>query len=276
MPSYKTKFSAKWLSEKDCNGDIFSSYIEPASGKEHIAHCLLCKRSFNIAHQGRGALIQHAKTEQHKTAAAVFFKRSLQRQISFSRSETAPVVTTLSSDTASKAPGTFVVSTSKNACDLPERHTNQVAAAEIRLVLAAIEGNIGYKTLETILPTLKMIDPNSKVWQDISLGQTKASYSASDAIGPYFHEKSIQSVRQAFGFSLSLDSATTKRGGLTKELDLHVIFWDSSKGQVVTRLLSMIEMTSETAVILKKEILTHLKKEGVVIKRVLAISLRKN
>ena len=144
--------------------------------------------------------------------------------------------------------------------------------AEIRLALAAVEGNLGYKSLDSILPTLKVMDPNSTVWRDLTMGRAKLSYSISDGIGPHLHETTIQRARESTSFSLSLDSASTHRGGLTKDLDIHISYWDSIKSEAIESLLAITEMSSETAEILKNVVLTVLDQEGLKMKNLLAVS----
>lgn len=143
--------------------------------------------------------------------------------------------------------------------------------AEIRLILASIEGHIGYQTIETILPALKSADPGSKIWQDITLKRDKTSYCVSDALGPFFLDKSMESARKSFGYSLSFDGATTKRLGLAKQLDIHITYWDLGKGQVRESLLSIIEITSETAEVLKNEVLAAIRKEGLKLENLRAL-----
>ena len=123
-----------------------------------------------------------------------------------------------------------------------------------------------------MIPIPKQLDPASQVLQGLSLGRQKISYSISDSIGPFFHEKHMHSARKATAFSLALDSATTKRGGLSKDLDIHIIFWDKEHGQVMDHLLKIVEMTTETADVLKATLLNALDEEGLIFRNVLAIS----
>ena len=119
---------------------------------------------------------------------------------------------------------------------------------------------------------LKSLDPSSKLLSDITLGRQKLSYSVSDSIGPFFHEKHLQSARQAPGYSLSLDAATTKRGGLQKELDLRITFWDEVSMQVVDHILEILEITTETAEDLRDSILSVLKETGLKVEKLMAVS----
>ena len=167
---------------------------------------------------------------------------------------------------------TFSISVSKDASKVPERHGNKVASGEIRIILAAVEADIGYKTLERILPTFKQVDKDSKVWQDIKLGHSKASYSVSDALGPYFSDMNMQNARAAPGFSVYFDAATNKMGGLSKHLDIRLTYWDKDKGEVSDCLLAIISLTHETAEILKTVIMEKLSDQGLKLNNILALS----
>ena len=173
---------------------------------------------------------------------------------------------------SSSATPRFTVSTSRDRTKIPEKLPNQVAKGELYLLSAAVGGNVGYKTLEDMLPALKLVDPSSAIWQKVTMSRQKASYAVSDGLGPHFHDQNMQRARAAPGFSFGLDSATTKRGGLSKDLDIKLVYWDDSKGQVVESLLDIVELTSETAEIMKTEVLMRLEAEGLKLTNVLACS----
>ena len=116
------------------------------------------------------------------------------------------------------------------------------------------------------------MDQKSRVWQDIELNRSKLSYEVSDSIGSFFHDKHLQSARKADGYSLSYDAATTKRGGLSKDLELNLTFWDHELNRVVNRLLDTIPIITETAEDVLDHILSSLEKHGLSLKKMLAVS----
>ena len=65
---YKLKFLSHWLNEeeKDDNGDQLLQYVVPDENDKHRAVCRVCYKSVNIAWQGKGALVQHARGVIHK------------------------------------------------------------------------------------------------------------------------------------------------------------------------------------------------------------------
>ena len=138
--------------------------------------------------------------------------------------------------------------------------------------MASVEGDIGYQTLEKILPSMKDVDKESRVWQDIKLSAKKTSYCVSDALGPYFKDMNLQEARSAPGFSLYFDAATNKMAGLSKHLDIRLTYWDKTKNEVADCLLAIISMTQETAAILKVTLLQKLDEEGLKLTNLLAIS----
>ena len=66
----------------------------------------------------------------------------------------------------------------------------------------------------------KSADPTSKILQNISLKKDKLSYAVADSIGTFFHDKHMQNARRAPAFSVSFDGGTTKRGGLSKDIEM--------------------------------------------------------
>ena len=130
------------------------------------------------------------------------------------------------------------------------------------MAIGTVDAGITYSGMGKFLPLLKSVDEQSKVWQKVKLDRHKLSHTVSDAIGPHFHEAHLRAARNAFGFSLAFDSATSKREGLTKNLDLHLTYWDSDKEQIVDRLLEIISVTTETADILLTRISDCFEEKG--------------
>ena len=177
--------------------------------------------------------------------------------------------------TRAKNPFTVAISNESNAtaaASIKEKLSTKVAKAEIKLALGVIETGMSYSAMETLLPILKGLDPDSKVLAGITLMRNKVSYVISDSLGPFFHEKHIQLARQAPAFSLALDCATSKRGGLSKDLDIHLTFWNSEREVIETHLLEIIEMTTETAEVLLTRIEGCLSENGLPMKNMLAVS----
>ena len=144
----------------------------------------------------------------------------------------------------------------------PQKLSTRIAKAEIKLALAGIENGYSYSSMERLLPVLKSISPDCKVWSGISLGPNKVSYTVSDSIGPHFHEKHMRLARKAPGFSLFLDAATEKRQGLTKDLDLKITFWNEDISRIVEHLLEIIEITTETAEVLLQTVENSVTEHG--------------
>ena len=94
----------------------------------------------------------------------------------------------------------------------------QVSRGEIKLALGVIETGVSYEAMSALLPVIKSLDPQSRVLQELTLGSRKLSYTISDSIGPFFYERNMQKARRAPAFSLKFDAASTKRGGLSKDL----------------------------------------------------------
>ena len=59
-----------------------------------------------------------------------------------------------------------------------------------------------------------------------------ASVICSEAIGPFYLEKMLKRARTAPVFTLGLDGATNKRGGLDQHLDLKLRFFDGEVNRV--------------------------------------------
>ena len=75
--------------------------------------------------------------------------------------------------------------------------------------------------MSVLLPVIKSIGSmNPRVLQEMTLGTRKLSYIVSDSIGPFFYEENMQRARRAPAFSIKFDAASTKRGGLSKDLEL--------------------------------------------------------
>jgi len=68
--------------------------------------------------------------------------------------------------------------------------------------------------------------------KDSCLGSTKASYYATEALGPFFREEILVEVSGAF-YTLHFDETTNVEGW--KELQVAIQFWSSKTDEVVFR-----------------------------------------
>ena len=204
MAKRVTHYNASWEQK-----DEYSNWL--SSGKTTAtAFCRVCKSSFNIGYQGVAALDQHAKGTNHQSKMD---SMKGQRTFSFTNSETLTMPT---------LPIAFT-------------HDDLVAKAEIMFMLRLAKYNHSFSSIDELCSTLRAICPNDKVVQDLNIGYTKASYSLTHGIAPYFQSMLRDKIRKAPFYTLLYDESTTTQD--VKQMDLLARFWDREASQISCRYL---------------------------------------
>ena len=248
-------FKDAWLGGEDANGDSPRLYVQQNS--MFTFKCTWCQsKDLAVDNIGRIALVQHAKTKKHRDIANIRAGRD-PKQVTFNVAATNVVdVESNNNDTcdtesevketseagsgnvAKKGIKDFFKSADKTTVFPPPEPKvsleNQALKAEIKIALKAIEADWSYNSLDNVGEFLADIAPDSKILQKIQMKSSKLSYVISHGLGPFFHSALVKDLQMAPSFTLGLDSATTKQGGLSKSLDFKVRYFSERFGMVCT------------------------------------------
>jgi len=236
MPKRQTIFDEQWLRDSRFCGWIAKS---PVSSSE--AFCNICKKSFSVANGGIYQVVQHNEGLRHidlmKASAG-------QPRFHF-------------------AGGVMHMQSSSGLRVLSQE--DQISKAEILFLLRLVKHNHSFSSCDDLSLVLRAAF-NDPVANGMTLCATKASYSISHGLGPYFHDQIIADMKNTW-YTLLVDEATTKQN--VKQFDIHVRFWSPVEQQVVRRYLTSSFLGHATALDLKDSILAALSKDNVPLTKLL-------
>ena len=144
---------------------------------------------------------------------------------------------------------------------------DQVSRAEILCLLRMVKHSHSFASCDDLALTLQAIvdDP---VIKRMLLGATKASYSVTYGLAPFFHEQLVSDQKNSW-YSLLCDETTTEQG--IKQFDIHVRYWSESDDSVVSKYLTSAFLGHATAEDLKKSFVAALSTDGIPLSNMLHV-----
>ena len=127
--------------------------------------------------------------------------------------------------------------------------SDQTTKAETILALKVVDSNYSYQSCDNIVSILQAMDPDSKVFKKMSMGESRVSYTISHGLLPYFKKKIVRAIQESPAYSLGTDAGTFKLHGLSKLVDIQIRFWDEGRGEVVDLFLDYHSVGHEPATV---------------------------
>ena len=201
------KFHEEWLSNEE-----FKDWLKPDKIDATKFRCFICNVSQIISTSGKTALSKHAKNLDHE-------EKVKKRQNFFKAAK-------------EKAPE-----------DEPQEKVLELAVdpgqpllAVIRLILKCVESGFSSRSCDNMGELMRMMFPDSKNAQSLTLGKDKFAYILNHGIFPYFRECLITSIKKSeihvFSFDESLNEKTE-----SCEMDVYIRYWDTAEKEVKVRYL---------------------------------------
>ena len=221
----KCKFNQSWLHKS-----TFSAWLKPVEGNAFEAHCSLCKKTVKLGTLGVKALESHAQSNEHKTNV----KSQLQTPAISSVFAPASRPSPLSNAPLASVPAAAVPATTSGIIDLRTTFgSTSTLKAEVLWTLNTVANHQSYNSNNGIGELFRCMLPDSDVAKNFACGGDKTAYVAKFGLAEYIKRDLVAKVNNG-PFVIMFDESfnqTTK----TKQLDLHVRFWD--EGQVRSRYL---------------------------------------
>ena len=292
----KNHWNDKWVDKTDSNGDKVGSYLEKIS--EFSVKCKMCVREFGTASMGYSAISRHFQGDEHKRIANLRRNQNntqaavLQNPSDDEAAVDDPDIVAAGGNVGDGEPRQMPSSSSSNqnisryfrsaprpTAVVVENNnvtvftlTEKVAKAEILLILQSVFKNYSLRSLDSLVIVQQIAFSDSKIASKMSLGRTKAQYSLTEAIAPFFLKETLKDIKRSDTFVLGLDTATTKALGLSKGLDLKVRYYSEKHKKVTDVYLTTVNLGHETADILVNVTLEELNKAGLDVRKLLVIS----
>lgn len=88
-----------------------------------------------------------------------------------------------------------------------------------------------FRSFENVVPSLQSVITDSETVDKLKLSRTKATYLVTEAIGPYFYEKLVESIGGTDAlFTVLFDETTNAKN--VKELQIGIKFHNDNNRQV--------------------------------------------
>ena len=100
--------------------------------------------------------------------------------------------------------------------------TDQVVKAEILWALKVVDSGFSFSSCDNIVPILRLMDPDSKVFAHMSMKRVKMSYYLTHGLLPYYQRKLIKRIQDSPAYTLGTDAGTFKLHGLAKVVDIMI------------------------------------------------------
>lgn len=123
---------------------------------------------------------------------------------------------------------------------------NSVLDAEIKWVLKCIHSHFSFNSCTDINDVFRDMFPDSEIAKQFSCGPTKCAYIACFGLAPYYSSLLYTTLNNAECFTLFFDESLNK-SLQSKQMDIHIRFWDNTTDRIVTRYLTSVFMGHSTA-----------------------------
>ena len=249
--------------------DIYRGWIAPDPGSKLRARCKLCTKSIDISGMGESALKSHANGDRHKKLAAKFHASvtnttpitSLMKS-SQCKTPTTPAASSIAAhhhpDDGQNESNTTVAAAHGSGLHISDSmFKGSVSRAEILWTLRCIENHHSYSSNQGVGDFFASMFPDSQIAAHFKCGETKTMYITKYGLAPYFSEllrKKVSDSEFVLLFDESLNHKTK-----TKQMDIHIRYWDTATSTVCTRFLDSKFLGHATADIMKENFVESVK-----------------
>jgi hypothetical protein len=165
----KGVFNPQWLLDAK-----FRSFLQEYKPDPSKALCIACNEQFSIHHSGKNDIDRHTQLKKHINSMKSF---SINRQ--------------------------RITATMK-----PNKEGEETAAAEGTLVYHSVQHGHSYLSQQCTTDVIKTIFSSfSAIGKSISCGRTKCSSIAVNVLAPYFTQRVLTEVKEAYHYSIMFDAS---------------------------------------------------------------------
>ncbi|KAK5648365.1 hypothetical protein RI129_003257 [Pyrocoelia pectoralis] len=257
MSQKKCVFNKDWINP-ELNPDWSVMFSEVNSNMYQV-FCRICSKVFELSNMGRQAITSHLKSIKQKkidekkqpgsNTLNTYF--SSEKNSSTSLEPPAAGVKISNPNQESKAHQ----DDSNNVTTVKTNFTNSlsnfvlgtdVIDAEILWCLNVTMCHMSFNSCKKSIPVMQKMFKDSKIAEKITLGPTKAAYTTTFGLAPFFKEKLLREInfcdKCVVCFDESLNKVSQKG-----QMDIVIRFWNISENLVQSRYLTSVFLQHATA-----------------------------
>ena len=150
--------------------------------------------------------------------------------------------------------------------------SKETVTAEVLWALKVVLSHYSYKSCEDIAQLFQQMFADSTIAKQFTCGEKKCAYLACFGVAPFFQQQLLDEIKKVESFVLLFDESLNKVTQ-SKQLDLHIRFWDTKCSSVQTRYVTSLFMGHATANDLLEKMTECLDSNKIDISKILQISM---
>ena len=150
--------------------------------------------------------------------------------------------------------------------------SKETVTAEVLWALKVVLSHYSYKSCEDIAQLFQRMFADSTIAKQFSCGEKKCAYFACFGVAPFLQQQLLDEIKKLESFVLLFDESLNKVTQ-SKQLDLHIRFWDTKCSSVQTRYVTSLFMGHATANDLLEKMTECLNSNKIDISKILQISM---
>lgn len=222
-------FKESWLSVKE-----WAEWIRKGKDCTH-AFCKLCHHEISLGNMGKGAVVKHAAGKKHQEKVRMLHSSSILTYVAGNSTESSVAATS----TGALCMSVEESETRSNVNSLSSLNINDATKAEIVWCLKAVKQHWSANSMVDIAKTFQCMFPDSEIAKQFSFGATKAAYTVSHGLAPYFLKELQNNLSKADEIVVYFDEALNKivqKG----QMDIFVRWYNENTSSVVTNYYTSI------------------------------------
>ena len=150
--------------------------------------------------------------------------------------------------------------------------SKETVTAEVLWALKVVLSHYSYKRCEDIAQLFQQMFADSTIAKQLACGEKKCAYLACFGVALFFQQQLLDEIKKLESFVLLFDESLNKVTQ-SKQLDLHIRFWDTKCWSVQTRYVTSLFMGHATANDLLEKMTECLDTNKIDISKILQISM---
>ena len=150
--------------------------------------------------------------------------------------------------------------------------SKETVTAEVLWSLKVVLSHYSYKSCEDIALLFQRMFADSTIAKQFTCGEKKCAYLACFGVAPFFQQQLLDKIKKLESFVLLFDESLNKVTQ-SKQLDLHIRFWDTKFSSVQTRYVTSLFMGHATANDLLEKMTECLNSNKIDISKILQVSM---
>lgn len=235
----KCVFNRAWEEAED-----YKNWVKALKGDNRKAVCVLCQKAVDVSSMGESALKSHMKSEKHRKCAKST-SMALESFFTTKREESCDRSASSSNDINNNIEQIPAVPMSATPTAKPTQSQSKfqlsedVIKAELMWTMKLVTDHQSYKSSETASQLFQVMFPDSNIAKQFKCGERKSAYLAVYGLGEHF--RTLLKTTITGPYTVLFDESLNHKMQ-TKQMDIHIRFWNDTTKKVETRFFNTVTL----------------------------------